>query len=81
MKLALKADRLIDGTGADAVSNGAIVIENGKITEITTQEALQFAPGEDVEVIEVNGGSIMPGFIEMHSHMHCSAQETHTHTS
>ena len=75
MKLALKADRLIDGTGADAVSNGAIVIENGKITEITTQQALQFAPGEDVEVIEVSGGSIMPGFIEMHSHMHCNAQE------
>ena len=75
MKLALKADRLIDGTGADAVSNGAIVIENGRITEITTQEELQFAPGEDVEVIEVSGGSIMPGFIEMHSHMHCSAQE------
>ena len=45
MKLALKADRLIDGTGADAVSNGAIVIENGKITEITTQEAVAVRAG------------------------------------
>ncbi len=80
MKLALKADRLIDGTGADTVPNGVIVLEDGKISEITTQEALQFAPGEEVEVIEVNGGSIMPGFIEMHSHMHCSAEEdAYTH--
>ncbi len=74
MKLALKADRLIDGTGADAMQNAAIVIENGRITEITTQDALQFAPGEDVDVVLVEGGSIMPGFIEVHTHMHCSAE-------
>ncbi|MCY3638046.1 MAG: amidohydrolase family protein, partial [Chloroflexi bacterium] len=74
MKLALKADRLIDGTGADAMQNAAIVIENGRITEITTQDALQFAPGEDVDVVQVEGGSIMPGFIEVHTHMHCSAE-------
>ena len=74
MKLALKADRLIDGTGADAVQDAAIVIENGRITEITTQDALQFAPGEDVDVVQVDGGSIMPGFIEVHTHMHCSAE-------
>lgn len=80
MKLALKADRLIDGTGTDAVPNGVIVIENGRIAEVTTQEALQFPPGEEVDVIEVDGGSIMPGFIEMHSHIHCSAQEdAYTH--
>ena len=80
MKLALKADRLIDGTGVDAVPNGVIVIENGRIAAVTTQEALQFAQGEEVDVIEVNGGSIMPGFIEMHSHIHCSAEEdAYTH--
>lgn len=75
MKLALKADRLIDGTGANPLQNGAIVIENQEIVEVTTHDALQFAPGEDVEVIEVEGGSLMPGFIEMHSHIHCSAEE------
>ena len=48
MKLALKADRLIDGTGADAVPNGVIVIEDGRIAEVTTLEALQFPPSEEV---------------------------------
>ena len=74
MKLVLKAARLIDGTGADPISNAALVIENGRITEVTTQEALRTAAGEEVDVIEAPGGSIMPGFIEMHTHMHISAE-------
>jgi imidazolonepropionase-like amidohydrolase len=74
MKLVLKADRLVDGTGAAPVENAALVAEDGRITEITTQDKLQFATGEAVEIIEATGGTIMPGFIEMHSHMHCSAE-------
>ena len=74
-KLILQADRLIDGTGASAVSQAAIVLENGRISRVTTQE--QLTPGDTAEadVIEVQGGTIMPGFIEMHSHIHCSTQE------
>lgn len=80
MKLVLKADRLIDGTGADPIINGALVIENGRISEVTTQDKLNVAPGDNTEIIEVAGGSIMPGFIEMHSHMHCSAElDAYTH--
>jgi imidazolonepropionase-like amidohydrolase len=74
MKLVLKADRLIDGTGAEPVSNAALVIQDGRISEITTQDKLNLAEGGEADVIEVTGGSIMPGFIEMHSHMHCSAE-------
>ena len=73
MKLVLKADRLIDGTGAAPIDNAALVAEDGRITEITTQDRLQLTPGEDVDEITVNG-SIMPGYIEMHSHMHCSSE-------
>ncbi len=74
-KLVLRADQLIDGTGAGPVSQAAIVLEDGRISRVTTQEEL--APGEiaEADVIEVQGGTIMPGFIEMHSHIHCSAQE------
>ena len=71
MKLVLKADRLIDGTGADPVHNAALVAEDGRITQVTTQDLLQISAGEDVDEITVSG-SMMPGYIEMHSHMHCS---------
>ena len=74
MKLVLKADRLIDGTGADPIPNGAVVIEDGRITQVASQDKLDIAPDEEVDTIEVSGGSIMPGFIEAHTHIHCSAE-------
>ena len=80
MKLVLKADLLIDGAGSDPVRNGAVVVKDGRIAEVTTQDALSIGEREDVEVIEVAGGALMPGFIEMHTHIHCSAQaDAYTH--
>ncbi len=80
MKLVLKADLLIDGTGADPVRNGAVVVKDGRIAEVTTQDALNIGEREEVDVIEVADGALMPGFIEMHTHIHCSAQaDAYTH--
>ena len=80
MKLVLKADRLIDGTGSDPVRDGAVVVKDGRISEVTTQDKLQIGEREEADVIEVAGGTLMPGFIEMHSHIHCSAQtDAYTH--
>ena len=73
MKLVLKADRLIDGTGTDPVSDAALIIEDGRITDITSRSNVT-GLSDDHDVIELSGGTIMPGFIEMHSHMHCSAE-------
>lgn len=74
MKLVMKADRLIDGTGAGPIANAALTIEDGKITAVGTQDELRLAPGDDVDVVETHGCTILPGFIEMHSHIHCSAE-------
>ena len=71
MRHILIADRLIDGTGAPAVNNGALIIEDGRIQAVTTRDQLGSSPEGDV--IELSGGTIMPGFIEVHAHMHCSA--------
>lgn len=72
MRRILLADQLIDGTGAAAVPNGALILEGGRIAAVTTRDQIGASPEGDV--IEVAGGTIMPGFIEMHTHMHCSAQ-------
>ncbi|MCY4652655.1 MAG: hypothetical protein OXC95_05765, partial [Dehalococcoidia bacterium] len=80
MKFVLKSDRLIDGTGADPVPNAAIVVKDGRISEITSQDNLSIGESEEVDVIDVSGGTLMPGFIEMHTHIHCSAQtDAYTH--
>ena len=71
MRRILIADRLIDGTGAAPVPNGALIIEDDRILAVTTQDQLGNSP--DGEVRELAGGTIMPGFVEVHAHMHCSA--------
>ncbi len=70
----LKAARLIDGTGAAPVADAALVVENGKIVSVGSQETLAPTPREETDVVETPGGTILPGFIEMHSHIHCSAE-------
>ncbi len=72
MRRILIADQLIDGTGARAVPNGALILDNGRVEAVTTRDQLGANP--DGEVIELAGGTIMPGFIEVHAHMHCSAE-------
>ena len=72
MRRILIAEQLIDGTGAPTVPNGALILDDGRIEAVTTRDQLGANP--EGEVIELAGGTIMPGFIEVHAHMHCSAE-------
>ena len=74
MKYIIQSDRLIDGSGSIPAQNGAIVIENDKISKICATSELTEGDKNQAEIISVPGGSILPGFIEMHSHIHCSSQ-------
>ncbi len=74
MKHIIQSDRLIDGSGSTPLQKGAIVIEGDKISKICTSNELTEADKNQAEVLSVPGGSILPGFIEMHSHIHCSSE-------
>ena len=74
MRLILEAPQLIDGSGRAPLKNAAVLIEDGVIAEVTTQDALSADKHQDYEVIASEDGTIMPGFIEMHSHIHLSAE-------
>lgn len=59
--------QLIDGTGANAIPDGALLIEDGKITY--AGPAKQMPPvGPTATRIDARGGTIMPGLIEAHFH-------------
>ncbi|MFO1043395.1 MAG: amidohydrolase family protein [Planctomycetaceae bacterium] len=59
--------QLIDGTGANAVPDGALLIEDGKITY--AGPASQMPPVHPSATrIDAQGGTIMPGLIEAHFH-------------
>ena len=80
MKLILKADRLIDGSSTKVMPHAAVVIEGDTISKVCSQSELAETELDDARVIDSSNGTLMPGFIEMHSHIHCSAEsDAYTH--
>jgi imidazolonepropionase-like amidohydrolase len=57
--------RVIDGTGAAAVEDQNVVIENGKIAAI--EKGVDVAAG--ASVLDLRGYTVMPGIVGMHNHL------------
>ena len=60
--LIIKNGNIIDGTGSDAYS-GDIAIKDGLITEIGEVN------GEAAEIIDAEGMTVSPGFVDIHTHL------------
>jgi imidazolonepropionase-like amidohydrolase len=58
--------QLIDGTGAAAIPNGTLVVDDGTITYAGPSNGAPASPG--AERIDARGGTIMPGLVEAHFH-------------
>ena len=65
MPLLLTAARLIDGTGSPPIRPGAVLIEGDRVVAVGAHIA---APA-DAERIDLPGGSILPGLIDLHVHL------------
>ena len=59
--------RVIDATGAKPIEKGVVVVEGNLIKSVC--DAKDFTEVPDAQVIEVKDGTIMPGFIETHTHI------------
>jgi imidazolonepropionase-like amidohydrolase len=59
----LKAARLFDGTTNDVVKNAVVVVKNGRI------EAIGGAIPAGAEVIDLGDVTLLPGFIDAHTHL------------
>lgn len=64
--LALINGTMIDGTGAHAVSNGALLLGGDRILAAGSLPRIKIPAG--VATIDVQGGTILPGFINAHVH-------------
>ena len=47
---------------------GAVVVDDGRIVEVGTEDELATAPGPGVEVVDLGGGLLTPGFVDAHVH-------------
>ena len=46
-----------------------IIIINGKISHVGTDDAVRATAGRGTRVIDAAGGTVMPGFIDSHVHL------------
>lgn len=61
MTLVLRCGTLFDGTGADPVAGGEVVVEDGKI--------VAGPAAEGADVIDLGSRFVMPGLIDAHTHL------------
>src|SRR5271154_846199 len=64
-KIAIRAGRLIDGKSDAVMTNALILIEGDKIVSVTPGGA---APA-GVEVIDLSKATVLPGFVDVHTHV------------
>lgn len=62
----LRNGLLIDGTGADPVENAAVLIQNGRIAAVGLDSDVNTP--QNATVIDLEGATILPGFINAHIH-------------
>ncbi|WP_077300813.1 metal-dependent hydrolase family protein [Virgibacillus pantothenticus] len=66
-KKLIKNGIIVDGNGGEPINDGIVVIENEKITYVGNEKEYQSDGAETV--IDAQGGTILPGFIDTHVHM------------
>ncbi|HEX3085940.1 MAG TPA: amidohydrolase family protein [Pyrinomonadaceae bacterium] len=65
--IALKAARLIDGTGAPAINNAVIIVTDNKITAVGDASSVRVPA--DARIIDLGDVTLLPGFIDAHTHL------------
>src|SRR5574341_740421 len=65
----LRASWVIDGAGAAALEEGAVLLEGSRIRALGRSAEVRAPDGAPVEVLEYPGGTILPGLIDAHTHL------------
>jgi hypothetical protein len=73
---ALVGARLVTMNGDEVIEDGAIVVEGNRITKVGRRGDVAIPPG--AQVMDVAGRTIMPGIVDVHSHMHYDALDVQT---
>jgi imidazolonepropionase-like amidohydrolase len=64
--LVIRGVTLIDGTGRPPVADATVVVDGGRIVQVATGVA---APPAGAQVIDGRGKFLMPGLIDVHTHL------------
>jgi len=59
---------LIDGNGGEPIENGALLLKENKIHAVGRKDDISL-PDDEVTMVDVGGGTILPGMIDAHVHV------------
>jgi imidazolonepropionase-like amidohydrolase len=65
--VALKAARVIDGTGAAPIQNGVVVVTDDRIVSIGAAGSVAIPAG--ARTVDLGNATLLPGFIDAHTHV------------
>ncbi len=63
--VAIKAARLLDGTGAPPLANAVVIVTNDRITSVAANAAIPAG----ATVIDLGDATLLPGLIDAHTHL------------
>jgi hypothetical protein len=75
--LVVRGGKLIDGTGRPPIEDSVIVIRSGRFQTVGKSGEVSI-PG-DAELVEVQGKTVLPGFIDGHGHLEDFHGELYLH--
>jgi len=70
----IKGGRLIDGSGRSPVEKSVVVVEGSKIGAVGKAGEITVPEGGDVEIINAEGKTVMPGLIDSHVHIYTNGE-------
>jgi imidazolonepropionase-like amidohydrolase len=65
--VALRAARVIDGTGAPVIANGVVVVTDDRIVAVGKQGVVSIPAG--AKLVDLGDVTLLPGFIDAHTHI------------
>ena len=65
--VAIRAARLIDGTGAAPINNAILIVTDDKITSLGSSADVRVPAG--ARIIDLGDVTLLPGFIDAHTHI------------
>lgn len=66
----IKGGKLIDGTGGLPVEKSVVVVDGSKIGFVGKDDEFPMPNRDDIEIINAEGKTIMPGLIDTHVHIY-----------
>jgi imidazolonepropionase-like amidohydrolase len=72
MVVAIKSRLLFDATGRDAIDNGVVLVDDGRLIEVGSAREVSVPAG--AEVVDLGDQTVMPGLFDTHTHLFQSGE-------